>query len=503
VRTWGLLLVAAAVFVVVWLALHPALPQLPNGDVYTSLGVARHLANGNGLVNDSIYPLFTVYPWGQTAPQPLIHRPPGLAVLLLPAWYLAGGDPEGTEALVRPLMAVILGLGALLGLIMLQRLGQGHAGGALLLLLLVNPLLALAVHWGWSEIPCAVILMVLWFVMRRRQPADLPVIGAAGYALLSGALAMIRGDVLWVPVLWWFAVGLADRRRRWRAFLVRTVVAGVVGVATLLPWWLHVTGHSGTPLANPLTEAVQLDLSEEWWDYPLLRGRDPVPLAENLQENAVPAVKKIAVGLRGYARTLGAWLPWLAWMACVPLWLTQSWRRVGRGYRLDRAVGPVGLLMVTLALMAVQYAFFSPETRHMLPILIIVAWEFVRLMDLSLRRLPGRVARGAAMTAMAAVALLLSPPGLGGEQGNVETARELVAVVTEETARARQLPPGPVFSDNAVVPWRAARAYVWSPFDGEVEAQIRATVAGMADAPWVRILPAGGIHHQTPPSEDP
>ena len=29
---------------------------------------------------------------------------------------------------------------------------------SLVLLLLVNPLLALAVHWGWSEIPCALLL---------------------------------------------------------------------------------------------------------------------------------------------------------------------------------------------------------------------------------------------------------------------------------------------------------------------------------------------------------
>ena len=71
----------------------PRLPQLPNGDVFTSLGVARHLAAGDGLINDTVYPLFTAYPWGQTMPQPLMHRPPGLAFLLLPAWWLSGGDP--------------------------------------------------------------------------------------------------------------------------------------------------------------------------------------------------------------------------------------------------------------------------------------------------------------------------------------------------------------------------------------------------------------------------
>ena len=108
-RAGALLLLATALFGLVWLAVHPPLPQLPNGDIYTSLGVARHLANGDGLLNDSVYPLFTAYPWGHVMPQPLIHRPPGLAVLLLPAWYLADGDPVRAEALVRPVMMVLFG----------------------------------------------------------------------------------------------------------------------------------------------------------------------------------------------------------------------------------------------------------------------------------------------------------------------------------------------------------------------------------------------------------
>jgi hypothetical protein len=494
VRAAAVVLALAVLFTACWLLIHPPLPQLPNGDIYTSLGVARHLAAGDGLLSDTVYPLFTAYPWGKTMPQPLIHRPPGLAVLLLPTWYLAGGDPMRMEQLVRPLMAGLLGLLVLLGLAELQRRGRLHAGPAWLLLLLLNPLLALAVHWGWSEIPCALLLLLLWFVIRRRPPADFSLPGAAGYAALSAVLALIRGDVLWIPVLWWFVAGLTDPRRRWRPFALRTAIAGVVGVAALLPWWLHVAGYSGSPLANPLTEAVQLDLSAEWWDYPLLRGRDPVPLAENLRENPGPALVKTLTGVRSYLRTLGLWLPWYAWLAGVPLWLERSWRRHRRGHGLARAAGPPGLILLTLALMVLQYAFFSPETRHLLPVLPIIAWEFVLLVDERLRGLRAAWPRAATLAAMAAVAVLLSPPGLGGERGNVQTALELEDVVRQETTRARQLPPGPVFSDNAVVPWRAARPFVWSPYDAAVEAEIREEVEGMADAPWVRILPAGIIH---------
>ncbi len=493
-RTGAILLAGVVLFTALWFVVHPPLPQLPNGDIYTSLGVARHLANGEGLVTDAVYPLFTAYPWGQSMPQPLIHRPPGLAILLLPIWYLADGDPVRMEALVRPLMAVLLGLMALIGLYEYRRIGHLRAGAAWLLLLLLNPLLALAAQWGWSEIPCALLLMILWFSVRRRFPADFSILGAAGYAALSGLLAMVRGDVLWIPVLWWFAAGLSDPGRRLRPLAIRTIVAGIVGMAALLPWWLHVSSHSGSPLANPLTEAVQLDLSEEWWDYPLIRGRDPLPLSQNLRENAGPAVIKVVTGLRSYARTLGLWLPWYVWLVCVPLWIERTWHRSRRHLPAARAAGPPGLLLVTLSLMAVQYAFFSPETRHMLPVLPLFAWEFVLLVDARLRRIRLPIARAATLAAMAGVALVLSPPGLGGEGGNVQTALELVETVEVETDRVRNLPPGPVFSDNAVVPWRTSRPCVWSPYDAAVEAEIRAVVSGMADAPWVRILPVGTVH---------
>ena len=54
------------------------------------------------------------------------------------AWYLAAGDPVRTESLVRPIMAVMLGLMALVGLRELLRLGRLRAGAAWLLWELVQ-----------------------------------------------------------------------------------------------------------------------------------------------------------------------------------------------------------------------------------------------------------------------------------------------------------------------------------------------------------------------------
>ncbi|HOX25828.1 MAG TPA: hypothetical protein PLL30_10335 [Candidatus Krumholzibacteria bacterium] len=490
-RTTATIVILTLAFTAAWLAFHPTLPQLPTGDVYTSLSVARHLSRGEGFVNDTIYPLFTAHAWGREIPQPLLHRPPGLAVLLLPAWLLAGGDPVSAESLVRPTMAVILGLLALLGLAGLRRQQCLHGGVAWLLILLVNPLFALAALWGWGEIPAACLLMALWLLARRRHPADFSPAAAAAYAALAGLLALLRSDLLWIPVLWWVVAALVDRRRRLRRAVRRTALAAAVGVALLLPWWIHVAGHLGSPFANPLTDAIQLDLREPWWDYPLLRSRTPIPLGENLQARAWPALLKVGAGARNYARTLGCWLPWLIWLGCSALWGLRTWERTRRGRDWVRAAGPPGLLALTTCLMVLQYAFFSPETRHMLPLMPLLAWEGVLMADARLRRLlPAALLRGIGLAAAVGIALVVTPARLGGEWGNVDQARTLAAQVDELTAAAAALPPGPVFSDNAVVPWRTDRAYIWKPLDAAVEAEIRAVMPAMRDAPYLRLLPA-------------
>ncbi|MEZ4387369.1 MAG: hypothetical protein R3D98_07265 [Candidatus Krumholzibacteriia bacterium] len=488
-RTRALIALTAVAFASLWPAVHPALPQLPNGDVFTSLGVARHLAAGDGFLNDTVYPLFTAYPWGRTLPQPLLHRPPGLAVLLLPAWWLAEGDPVRAEQLVQPVMVVVIGLIVLVGLLGLRRQGHLAGGGAWLLLLLFNPLLALAVSWGWGEVPGALLLLGLWRLNRNRPPAGQSVGRTVAFAAICAALAMVRSDLLWAPVMWWAAAAVGDPRRRYLASLRRTLLAALVGLVLIAPWYVRVASYSGAPLSNPLVDAVQLDLAEEWWDYPLLRSRTPIPLTENLAAHPVAALHKTAVGIKSYLRTLGLWLPWLAWLTGGVLWTVQTRRRLRRHQPVWRAIGPVGWLGLTLGLMMVQYGFFSHETRHMLPLLPVLAFEGVALADGRLRRtVRSRWRRAAALTLAAWLMLQLTRPGLGGEAGNVMTARELAPRVDAVTAALADLPPGPVFSDNAAVPWRLGRACVWSPYDATIEQEIRRAVPGMADAPWVRIM---------------
>jgi hypothetical protein len=137
-----------------------------------------------------------------------------------------------------------------------------------------------------------------------------------------------------------------------------------------------------------------------------------------------------------------------------------------------------------------EYAFFSQETRHLLPLLPLFVWEGCVLASQALRpRLRRPLLSGVALLALAAVAVTVTPPSLGGEAGNIAHARRSVDRVAEVTAAAADLPPGPVFSDNAIVPWRLDRSYLWNPFDAAIEAEIRQAVPALRDAPWVRLQP--------------
>ena len=87
-------ILAALLFLAIWIPTHPARPHLPTSDLYTHLSVARHLARGEGFLTDVTYPLSYAFPFARELPQPLLHRQPGFAVLLTFP-YLAGSSYPG------------------------------------------------------------------------------------------------------------------------------------------------------------------------------------------------------------------------------------------------------------------------------------------------------------------------------------------------------------------------------------------------------------------------
>ncbi len=480
-----------ACFLGAWVAFHPAIPLDANGDVYDSLSAARNLLEGRGLRHDVIYPLTTAFAWGRALPQPMLERPPGLALLLAPALALTRGDPTLAPRAVRVVQIALLGVTVLVGLLGLQARRAGAAAAAWLLLLLLSPQLGLAASWGWVEVPCGLLLLVLWLRLRERDPC---VAGAGAFraAIVDGAcaglLTLLRTDLIWVPLLWWLFAALRSPRFRGEARTAGRHLALSVGAWLLLtlPWWIHVTRVAGSPLFNPLSYALQLDLSQGQWDYQRLRGLVAVPMLENLRDNFVPALVKVRHGVRFFAETLGRWLPWAVWAVALLL-VAERWRRLRRGAA-SPAVGPVVLLGATVAGAVLVYAFVSQEVRHLLVLLPALSWEIALLVE---RRAAGVLqspwARGLVLAAGAGLAILIAPPRLVQARAQVELARSqapLVAVLAREVAT---WPPGPIFTDNSAVCWLTRRTGVWSPYDTQVEQTVRETVPGMREARWARI----------------
>ncbi len=469
-------------FVGLWLALYPAHPLLPTADAYAHLSVARHLVQGDGFLIDMAYPLTTAFTWGRQIPQPLTYPMPGFAVILTVPYLLAGGDPAATVAIMRITLAVLLGVAVAIGSHGLVRRGATPALPAWILILLFSPLLALATNWGWTEVPASVILLGLWLRWRDRATtrATLTRGTLVVDGLVAGALTMLRLDLLWIPVLWW--------RGRLRG--LGWVALGWLIVCT--PWFVRTTIVTGSPVTNVPSQAVELDMQSPWWTYPMLRGLTPVPLLENLRAHPHEALVKVRHGIRFFAETLGQWLPWLLWLIAMGLGIRSIIRGRTQGGPSATLTAPLVTLALTLAFLVLQYALFSQEVRHLLVLLPSLSWELALGANDALPR-HGRPwttswSRALILTAAIAAALVVTPPGIGGEQNGVDSARHDAPRVAALTRKALALPPGPAFSDNDAVLWYSNRPGISSPRDTTIEAAIRTTVPGMSIAPWLRLF---------------
>ncbi len=484
-------ILTGAAFLVAWLLLFPAQPWEPDADIYDNLSAARNLLEGEGLSSDVIYPLTTAFEWGRCLPQPMLHRGPGFPFLLTPVLLVAQGDPFQAPAGVRILQLVFLMIVAWLGLREFQRRGMVFAGPAWLLLLLFSPLLGLAVNWGWVEVPCGMLLLALWLRLRDFRSETAGVAQGLVDGGLAGALTLVRSDLSWIPVLWWLAaVVLSSRRGGFRMFPPRgyLVPAVTMWLALVLPWWIHVYQVAGSPFFNPLSFALQLDLDQEWWQYPRLRGLEPQSALSNLRDNFLPALIKVRHGLRFFLETLGQWLPWPVWAGGVALGLSSCWRHRRQG--LLRCGGPMVLLGATLLGLVLLYALISQEVRHLIVLLPVVAWEFVQAAAQRVRRLlTGKRLHAPVLTAIAGLSLIIAPQNPRGELNHLEATKSRAGRVFELVEEVQTWPPGPVFTDNAAVCWYSGRTGIWRPFDAEVEATLRRTVPGMRDARWVRLGP--------------
>jgi len=191
-------------------------------------------------------------------------------------------------------------------------------------------------------------------------------------------------------------------------------------------------------------------------------------------------LSKFRLGLAYYISRVDEWLPWPLWAVAAVSLL----RRLPGRSRLR----PVAWLLVSFALMTLEYAPLSHTLRYMAVLLPVLGWEIWMEMDERLATLRpglGATARGAVLLGCAVAILALTPPRLGGWDAGRTEALEARAALPAAVAAAKALPPGPIFTDSPAVLWHARRCGVWSPLDRQVEKKLRETAPCLADAPVI------------------
>jgi hypothetical protein len=471
-------LLAALVFTALWGLVHPALPHHPDSDLYDCLCVTRHLARGEGLQSDIIYPLSLAFPWARKIPQPLLHRQPGQPLLLLVPYVVAGGDARAVLVAVYWLHLLLLGLlfwwmGRWL---LVNDLPEALPAWGLLLLL--SPVLGMSVAWARVEVAAALVLALLW--LRWREPVSGSQ-GAVADGVLAAMLVLLRADLFWLPPLWWLVWRRAAGRRD-------ALLAGGTWLLLLAPWFIRMAHITGNPFFSLQMQAEHLKGTSGWPEYSIYRSLHPEPFTTTLLHEPSLLAGKALSGMRFFLRNAGRWL---AWPLCVA-WLLLLGREASRsGLRATVSrPGPLLLALLSTGLLAGQYSLFSHTLRHLVVLLPIVSLEIVVAGASWLRRgrlaTPGRgwlLGRGLLLALGIGAAVLAAPPRLPGWEAALEQARQTQPAVARVVRRADQMPPGPVFTDSGAILWLTGRAGVWRPLDSEVESRIRTLLPAMSRAP--------------------
>ncbi len=479
-RRAALALLAAVMGASACALVHPPAPAPPGSDLYTHLTIARHLARGHGFLNDVVYPFSLAFPFGASVPQPVLHRPPGAPLLLIPAYWAGAGQPEAVLTAVRWLWLLLLAAVAGLGAWAALRRGLGEAVAPWLLTLLASPLVAMTVGWGQIEVPAALAFGWLWWQAPRAGGAD-TWRGALVAGIVAGALTLLRTELAWLPWLCWL------RRRPSSRWLL---IAGAAQAAVFAPWAMRNWLLTGQPFFN---------LQFYGFDWATYRALEPEAFTALLRRDPGAVWDKFASGVVYFLVRLPRWLPWPLWAAAAvlaALRIRHALRATGgRPAPIAVAADATTPALAVVALLTLLYAPLSHTVRFMMVVLPVLAWEiWASLAERLRRRRPawGAPLRHAALAAAASVVLAVAQPRMPGWETARAEAAAAAPAVRRAAAAAAQLPPGPIFTDTAAVPWLADRAAVWSPRDAEVEAEIRRRLPAMRDAPFIRALAPTG-----------
>jgi len=467
-RAAGLGLLAVAVFLAIWLPLHPARPAQPTADVYTHLTVARHLSRGEGFRTDIAYPLSFAFEFARELPQPLIHRQPGFALLLTVPVAATGADPDAGLKGARLLQVALLGLVILFGAFALLRLGLGSGVLPWLVFLGFNPLLVYAVDWVFVELVCGLVMLGLW--LRVRDGAQLRAIDG----VLAGLLTMLRLDLFWVPILWWITAARNSRTTvAWR----QVGAALLLWVLVLTPWAMRTQGLTGQPVFSLQAYAEHVKDTRDWPQYSVYRQLEPQPLPHTLISDPEPILRKVGRGVKFFFGDLTNFIP-MALLMILVVGLVGASCRGRRGLIPTGRAGPLPRAGLTLILLIVQYSFFDHSLRHLLVLLPLLAWEGAAFLATALP-----VGRGTAATVVAILMVLISPCRLPGWEGAAREAVEAVPRTAEQAARFRERTNPVLFVPHGAIPWHIDRPTVWNPGDEDVREEILTLLAHSEERP--------------------
>jgi len=480
------LLLTVALFALAWPLFHPPLPHLTNSDLFTHLSVARHLAAGEGFVTDIVYPLSLTFPFAAQIPQPLIHRQPGYPLLMLFPTWLGRGEPHAVLGAVYIFEVLLLLLVAATGVRCALKAGGEEIVPAWLLMLLLNPLLAIATIWGQHEIAVALLVTIIWCRWRSElvHPVPIPVSAgrAAGDGGLAAAVILLRLDLFWLPLLWW----LTSRRR---AQLRNILLAILVWLLVVAPWAIRNMRLTGQPFFTLQVYAEHLKETPTWPGYSIYRSLSPEEFRDSASRDFGMILAKARSGLRFFLTDLGRWLPWSFWILCALVGF-NSWWRSGR-HRLTWRSPPV-LVLLSLILVMVQYMFFSHSLRHLVVILPVVTLEMGLWLQQQFKTITLQwptYRRSLVLTGIVLILHLVTPIRLPGWQQALRQAEIATGDLTAALGKTGSLPPGPIFCDSAAVIWHSGRAGVWAPLNEEVKQQIEQILPEMEGAPTISIHP--------------
>ena len=396
--------------------------------------------------------------FARALPQPLIHRRPGLAVLLTGPVAAADDDPGRAVAYTRLLMVLLLATMGGLGARALLARGEPAAVAPWLLLVGTHPLLGYAVDWGFEELPAGLLLLALW--LRRRSPRRLD-------GLMVGLLGLLRLELLVLPVLWWLLTGTRPRR---------LVAPLVVALAVLLPWAIRDVAVTGQPVFLLQGQAELVKDTRELPAYSVYRGLEPQPVLQALRTSGMSVLRKGWRGLRFFRTEAGGLVPWpVAWGAVMAV-VTVILLRL-RGREGPPALGAWALLGLSLGLLAGLYAFFDHSLRHLLVVAPALLWETARLLAAAGRRAGHPVAAALLPLALVANLLWLFPSPLPGWHFAARESRRLAAGTQTRAAALLADPATVPFVPDSASPWYADRPAVWEPTDPLVAARIRRWLA--------------------------